>query len=271
MLSAEFILTEKCRLLGQKLYNYIMSTHPYSNLISTLLILLISLCLISANAIAQSCDSGLALDWNCDGKQKVTVLGDSFVAGIGDSSIKTLHGYIGRTQKALPRIDIDGFGTKGQQTSQLLTQLKAAFNSEKSSSLLESLLLSDIVILDIGRNDRWLRGLPSVALKNLGDIRRLIKSSVEERTGVAPVVVIAVMMLPNRGDQGPWVKELDQLIFKSHSLNFPANLRFDLVSKRLIGSDQIHPTSRGYAALSKTFVYYLKKTLPGMLQKLKQA
>jgi hypothetical protein len=113
------------------------------------------------------------------------------------------------------------------------------------------------VVLDLGRNDRWLFGLPSEALKNLKTIRQLIQGSIKKRTGVAPVVVIAVLMLPNRGAQGPWVKELNGLIFKSHKVSSPANLRFDLVSKRLIGADQIHPT----------FEAYLKKNLPVILNK----
>jgi hypothetical protein len=53
------------------------------------------------------------------------------------------------------------------------------------------------------------------------------------------------------------MKELDALILKSHSAEAPADLRFDLVSKRLLSADQIHPTSKGYQALADVFVKYI--------------
>lgn len=142
-----------------------------------------------------SCDSKLALDWNCDGKQWITILGDSFVAGIGDTNLSNLNGYIGRSQKALPKIKIDGFGTAGQDTTQLLAKVRTALQSDESTGLLDSLMNSDIIILDIGRNDRWFFGAPSTALKNLGTIRKLIQSSLKEKTGIAPVVVLAVLRI----------------------------------------------------------------------------
>jgi lysophospholipase L1-like esterase len=69
-------------------------------------------------------------------------------------------------------------------------------------------------------------------------------------------------MLPNRGSQGPWVKSLNDLLVGSDSLTAPADLRFDKVSKRLLLPDQLHPSPRGYSALSKTLVQYLQKVLP---------
>lgn len=248
------------------------STHSLILLFSTIVAVAIfnsPNCYAQTETTQNSCDSGLALDWNCDGSQHISVLGDSFVYGVGDTKLKTLSGYIGRTRKALQKIKIDGFGTRGLETGQLLNQLKAVFSSNESSSLLDSLLKADVIFLDLGRNDRWSFGPPSDAFDNLVSIRKLIQTSVAEQTGITPIVIIDVLMLPNRGAQGPWVKELNKIILDSHKLTTPANLRFDLVSKRLIGKDQIHPTSRGYAALSKSFVSYLKKTLPAMIKKLR--
>jgi hypothetical protein len=48
------------------------------------------------------------------------------------------------------------------------------------------------------------------------------------------------------------------------SLYLPANLRFDLVSKRLYNADQLHPTALGYEAVTDVFVYYLTKVVPRM-------
>jgi hypothetical protein len=69
-------------------------------------------------------------------------------------------------------------------------------------------------------------------------------------------------MSPNRGSQSPWVKELDNLILDSHEAESPADLRFDLVSKRLLQPDNIHPTSKGYAEMAKVFITYLLTKYP---------
>lgn len=236
--------------------------------ISTIFICLLCLSFCAhAPLFAQECSSGKPVDHNCDGQQKIAVLGDSFVFGVGDSKIKTLNGYIGRTQKLTPKIRIDGFGEQGQRTAQLLQKLRDTFSTNNESKLLTSLLEADAIFLDLGRNDRWLFGTPADALKNLQIIRNLLRTEIKQRTGVTPLVVLAVLMLPNRGAQGPWVKELNKLILKSNSPDNPANLRFDLVSKRLIGADQIHPTSRGYVEISKVFKKYLTKNLPALIRK----
>jgi hypothetical protein len=62
------------------------------------------------------------------------------------------------------------------------------------------------------------------------------------------------------------VKELNTIILRGNSVNTPNDLRFDLISKRLLSSDQIHPTSAGYAALAKTFISYLTRKLPAKVR-----
>ncbi len=212
---------------------------------------------------AQACPTvGGLPDYNCDEKVDIAVLGDSLVYGFGDTKNKNRGGYVLRTQKKFSHVKFNNFGVQGQRTMQLLDDLEDAFSGKaEDRDLYEALLEADVVFLDLGRNDRWLFGTPSATFRNLKRISSFIKKNVSEKTGIAPLVITAVLMLPNRGSQGPWVKELDQLILRSNSKNAPADLRFDLVSKRLIGTDQIHPTSEGYNALAKTFISYLSKNL----------
>lgn len=201
-------------------------------------------------------------DYNCDEKIDIAILGDSLVYGFGDTKNKNRGGYVLRTEKKFPHATFHNLGVQGQRTLQLLDDVTDAFaGKSEDKDLYDSLNAADIVFLDLGRNDRWLFGTPAATLRNLKRISSLIKKKVGDITGVPPLVITAVMMLPNRGSQGPWVKELNELILRSNSRNAPADLRFDLVSKRLIGSDQIHPTSEGYNALAKTFFAYLSKTL----------
>lgn len=200
-------------------------------------------------------------DYNCDGKVLVTFLGDSLVYGIGDSKNKNKGGYVQRVAAKLPDVNVFGYGVPGQRTKELLNLLRDVFDKGKNPELLENILNADVIVLDIGRNDRWLFGQPSEAYRNIKRATTKIRASVEAIQGVSPLVIKAVIMLPNRGSQGPWVKELNSLIFKSNSEAYPADIRFDLVSKRLLSSDQIHPTSKGYDAITKSFLTYVKTKL----------
>jgi len=198
-------------------------------------------------------------DFNCDGKSTIVVIGDSLVAGIGDTQNGNAGGYVLRAQERFPQATVAGYGVPGLRTLTLLKNVRKAFATAATSELAESLITADLVLLDLGRNDRWNFGLPATTLRNLKRARSMIEVGVEQQGGVAPLVVTAVLMYPNRGSQGPWVKELNELILKSHSTEHPADLRFDLVSKRLLSADNIHPTSKGYAAITKVFVDYLRK------------
>lgn len=226
-------------------------------------IILAALALIATSATAFACpDVGGLPDVNCDGKASVVVVGDSIVYGVGDTKNDGKGGYVLRTQRAFPEATFFDRGIPGLRTVPLLQKLKKAFATPTESDFAQELLNADLVVLDVGRNDRWLMGLPSATFRNLKKARSTIEDSTIAQNGTAPLIVLAVLMLPNRGSQGPWVKELNEIILSSHSKAHPADLRFDLVSKRLLSSDSIHPTSKGYTAISKVFISYLKNEYP---------
>jgi lysophospholipase L1-like esterase len=201
-------------------------------------------------------------DFNCDGEAVIAVIGDSLVYGVGDTAHNNAGGYILRAQEKFPEATLLNFGVPGLRTAPLLKNLKKAFTSPSTSQLAQGLLRADLVIFDVGRNDRWLFGLPAATLRNIKRARSLVESGVIAQTGFSPLVVTAVMMLPNRGSQGPWVQALNTLIAKANSYLFPADLRFDKVSKRLLSLDRIHPTSKGYTALATVLTRYLLDTYP---------
>lgn len=201
-------------------------------------------------------------DFNCDGEISISVIGDSLVYGTGDTKNNGKGGYVFRASKKLPNIEIENLGIPGLHSSTLASIIAKAFKDEDYENFKTSLLKADYVVFDLGRNDRWDFGEPAATLARLKSIRSSIRKKVAGAGKTPPLVVIAVLMLPNRGSQGPWVKMLDKLILDSDSNNNPANLRFDLVSKRLLSSDQIHPTSKGYDALSRQFTKYLTNILP---------
>lgn len=234
------------------------------------LLLLFVFLSLSVSLTASACPKvGRLPDFNCDGLATVVVIGDSLVYGFGDTTNNNQGGYVLRAQTRLPEATIHNFGILGLRTREMLTNLDKAFRGTGNTSLAEALVRADLVVLDVGRNDRWLFGLPSATLRNLKRAGSLIRARVAALTGASPLVVTAVMMYPNRGSQGPWVKELNALILKSHSTETPADLRFDLVSKRLLSADQIHPTSKGYKALADVFVKYILRRYPRHAKKLR--
>jgi GDSL-like Lipase/Acylhydrolase family/Bacterial TSP3 repeat len=209
---------------------------------------------------------GPITDRNCDGKAVVTILGDSIPAGFGD---KVNGGYVTRIQRSLPTVEFRNFAEPGLKTGPHLLKLTRAFRTPASepNSLRDALIEADVVIQDLGRNDRWDFGLPAATYRNLKRAVTIIQKGVAAEQRVKPVVVTAVMMLPNRGSQGPWVKELNELILNGSTEASPSDVRLDLVSKRLLSPDQIHPTAAGYAALASALKKYIVKTLPKHLAK----
>lgn len=226
--------------------------------------LLISAAVFLSNSAAFACPTVDGIpDYNCDGEVIISILGDSLVKGFGDTKNNNVGGYVLRAQKKLPNVEILNLGELGLRTFELFDLIDEKFVADSR------VIKSDYVILDLGRNDRWLFGTPAATYRNLKRASAQIKKAVTDITpDTPPLVITAVIMLPNRGSQGPWVKELDAIILRGSTDKAPNDLRFDLVSKRLLSTDQIHPTPKGYDALSTTFVKYLKKVLPKKVTKL---
>jgi len=225
--------------------------------------LLLLLSFLASVPVASACPmvSGFP-DFNCDGEFRVAVVGDSIVSGVGDSTHGNRGGYVLRTQAALPDSKVLNFGIPGLDTVQLLLNLNKAFSGRSYAALLEGLTRADLVVLDIGRNDFWSFGPPIQTLRRLRKARALIESGVAARAGHAPLVVTAVLLLPNRGTQGPWVQELNELIRSANGSSHPADLRFDKVSKTRLNEDRLHPTPAGFKAVAAVFLAYLRAAYP---------
>ncbi len=208
-------------------------------------------------------------DYNCDGDLQIVVIGDSLVYGTGDTKYKNKGGYVLRLQKKLKKAAIQNLGKPGLRTIPLLEALRDAFDRGKSPKLKKVLRSADIVIVDIGRNDYWLFGPAKDSYRNIVSIGDAIRKEVKKLTKIEPMVVTAVSALPNRTGQGVWVKELVALIAKNSTATKPSDLRFDLVSKRLLNPDQIHPSSKGYDAMGEVLLKYLQGNLAKKMRALR--
>jgi len=228
-------------------------------LLPTLVVLCCALC---APGVSRACPliSGLP-DYNCDGEVHITVVGDSLVYGTGDTENDGKGGYVLRAQEAFPGITIHNFGYPGITTNALTSKVNRAFGKNGGSALAYALVSSDLIVIDVGRNDEWSRSYTetAAALKNL---RSEIEHDVHEAVGQKPLVVTAVLMITRTIKKGAWIAELNRYISASNSRSTPADLRFDSVPWRLCGPDRIHPTSKGYERLARNFIRYITHTYP---------
>jgi lysophospholipase L1-like esterase len=229
-------------------------------------VVFVTLITFLAPAWAQNCPNlGQYLDLDCDGELTVAVLSDSLGAGVGDeeygSSGPTGGGYITRAALLLPEVNFINLSVAGMSARKRLTQTSKALSPDGSGALRNGLLAADLVIIDLGRNDRWDFKPAKSTARNLQRLAQVINEQSVVLRAVSPQVVTTVLMIPNRGAQAPWVQELNVLIRKSNSPTSPADLRFDRVDKRLLNEDQIHPTAEGYRAMAKVLVRYLRSRL----------
>ncbi len=206
-------------------------------------------------------------DFNCNGRLDIVVLGDSLVSGVGDKDVK--GGYVSRAEAQITEAQFYNFGVPGETAVRLARKLVGIFRTKQKGALATDLIRADIVFIDTGRNDHWLKESPRTTFRHLKRARTLITSGVRASTGHKPLIIQAVLMHPKRRGQTPWVMKLDNLLVSSNSLTSPANLRFDRVSTALLSSDNIHPTSAGYAQMSQVFVAYLLQYLPNYANKLR--
>jgi lysophospholipase L1-like esterase len=228
------------------------------NLILLATFILVALATISS---ADTCKAPYNLtDINCDNELNLTVLGDSLVYGTGDEVNGGRGGYVLRASKKLNRVRINNLGQSGLRAKELLLRLSRNLVQPIDIETL-TIIKSDVIFLDLGRNDRWLYNTPLATFRDLKRIATLISRRTEKLTGFKPLIVTSVLMLPNRGAQAPWVEELNKIIELNSSSKFPRDLRFDQVSKRLLNEDGIHPTSEGYEELTKVFTKYVRKQL----------
>jgi lysophospholipase L1-like esterase len=212
---------------------------------------------------AQECpDIRGIVDLNCDRKLQITFVGDSIVTGYGDTENRNRGGYVLRLQNKFPEVTFKSVAVNGLKTGGLLELLNNAFNTTTSPVTLEILNTSDVVIIDMGRNDRLVPKPVKDTYKALQLASNKIRRGVKRFTGVEPLVITSVMMVPGRPIIAPFVKKLNTIILEGSSPDHPADLRFDKVGTALLSKDKLHPSSEGYEALFKVAEKYLINELP---------
>ena len=229
------------------------------------------LCLLPVQVLAQTCPDiqGFA-DLNCDFKLQITFVGDSIVTGFGDTENSNRGGYVLRLQQRFGEASIKSIAANGLKTTGLLELLADAFEKAKAPETLAILLESDVVILDVGRNDRLVPKPVRDAYRSLQLVGSRIRRGVGKLAGFTPLVVTSVMMVPGRANLARFVRKLNAIILKGDTPDRPADLRFDKVSPDNLSQDKLHPSSKGYQALFKVAESYLIEQLPAETRRAKR-
>ena len=225
---------------------------------------------LTAPVISRACPlvSGLP-DSNCDGKLVIAVLGDSLVAGIGDSMNGGKGGYVLRAADHFPDATLLNFGEGGATATNIIFDVERAFAGRGHVALRAGLTEADLIVLDVGRNDQWTAKTPLATRRNLKRIQTIVQTNVKRISGHAPLFVTTVLMIPKRLRQAPWIGELNGLLRSSNTMYAPTDLRFDKISKKYLSADRIHPTSKGYDKLASVFISYISSNYPSHVRDLR--
>lgn len=189
------------------------------------------------------------VDRNCDGRIKITIAGDSVVAGAGDTANGHHGGYPKRLQKYLGgKVRVMNLGVYGYTTPQVLSVISSRPGRRLSRK-------SDYFIIDAGRNDCRDSYPTSRSLGYLSTMVKYIKRKFRPRTK-APLILIGTE-IPTTGDRQRCVEQLNAALLQQKSARLPAYLRFDKLSAGVLSSDRIHPDSDGYQEIALFTAHYL--------------
>ncbi len=219
-------------------------------------LLLLICCSLSTDSSACPVKDKL-IDFNCDGEHLISVIGDSIVFGTGDERNGGQGGYVLRLQNAFPDSTVSGFGYPGITTNRLLGYYKNLFRREPRGKEITQLGRSDIIIIDIGRNDYFNRNSSTLTANTIKRLTLYLSTELEKRFGTAPLFVSTILPLTRREIDLGFIKQVNMVLLRIRGRSFPAFLKFDTLSPALLGTDGLHPTSDGYDVLAGIATSYI--------------
>lgn len=201
--------------------------------------------------------SGL-VDYNCDGVEKIAFVGDSLVEGVGDTE-NPGGGYFARIAERYPDATVVRFGVSGVTTGRLYSLLKRRVREMESGPAENNLIDSDVLVIDVGRNDYYNDNSPPTSVQNVKRIVKLLKTSLAARgQGVPPVIAVASLTPTKRLNQRYFIRYMNDLMAEQRSSALPLYVKLDKISKSFISGDGLHPNSSGYAKIAQIMQRYFE-------------
>ena len=224
------------------------------------LALVLALC-FATNALA--CPRiGRLFDFNCDRQLRIAFTGDSVVKGVGDELNENNGGYVLRTQERFTRAQIFNLGVSGITTPRLFASYRTLLLKKKEGQTRINTKDSDLIILDVGRNDFYLETPAIDTIANLKKLVRLLRRHIGSDVQSPPLIAVSTLLPTTREFQAPFIAEVNHLLVLNSSGFFPVRLRFDVVDPLLISLDGLHPTSAGYDQMAGIVATYLTQQYP---------
>jgi len=207
-------------------------------------------------------------DFNCDGIIKFVFVGDSIVAGKGDTRLGNKGGYVQRLKVKFPNAKIQSIGLVGYSSGRILSELKKGLYSPGSNKTKRALRNADFILIDEGRNDYWEKNPASLTARDISRAAKLLTYQVGRELNRPPYIAIAYLLPTKRIFQRTFIAQVnDGLEFLDRN-GYNVDLAFNKLDPNFIGPDGIHPTSAGYVTLTKTLTKYIKGRLQVKLNKI---
>jgi len=186
------------------------------------------------------------VDFNCDGQLRYAITGDSIVRGIGDRG--NSGGYPARLNSRLEITQVENLGTPGISSLRLYRRFLRAIDRGKALTRKTNEL--DLLIVQVGTNDFWLRRPLKFTYRNLKRLKLFIETHLEQRDGVSPFVALSTLPPTKRDFQQSFVDDVNRILLgKSDELN--VMMRFHNLNPAIISDDTLHPDARGYNIMSR--------------------
>lgn len=225
-----------------------------------LILALLLLPILAEQALACPEREGL-IDYNCDGRVKIGIIGDSFVAGVGDQPKDLIlgNGYVQRLRKKYLTAVIAPFAKPGIVSGKLLAKIKQRMPTMLSLPDDQNLLDADYIIIDAGRNDYWEKTDPGETVRNLFRIVKFVKEVTLRKTGATPHIFVSALTPTRRSYQRPFINTINYKLNKYKSSSMPLYIRYDRYMKSsLLASDGLHPKAEGYTKMAEIIESFLE-------------
>lgn len=206
---------------------------------------------------------GRFVDFNCDQSHKVSIIGDSVVRGVGDLAHDNIGGYPFRLNRRTPESLVMSFGVPGITTKEFRRKLARDLR-DTESLLYQTLIDSDLVIIDIGRNDFWIPYTPVRTVTNIRRIVSLLRRRFDEMGEVQPMIVVATLLPTSRGFQRDFIEGVTDLMLQSASEKLPVEIYMHTLNPAILSTDGIHPESKGYNKIARFVRRWLINTSIGL-------
>lgn len=190
------------------------------------------------------------VDYNCDQALKISIVGDSVVAGVRDEP-SSRGGYVGRLGETLTDAQVRNLGVPGITTERLLLRLHNNFRRKGNNSVKNKLLGADLVLIDIGRNDYWNLLPAEFTIRNIERIVSLLKTEIAKLSEVEPFIVVESLIPTTRFYQRSFIAGINSLLNTEDTQASTIYPGFQKLKPTILSWDGLHPSAKGYDVMAK--------------------